>query len=101
MNKYTITYDDGMIKQSGEFETPKRLPQQGDEYRFAQPVVTLSNVSYDVGDKLLIIGRTNAAPHYRTSSLGNLLVSCKHMTSVWTNIEIMIACRTLVLDKSE
>jgi hypothetical protein len=88
---YTITYDDGKIRQVGECPAPDRLPQVGDVYKFEYPIWTLAQVTYDVGDTLEIVARTTAAPHHRTSSLGNLTVRCKYMTSVWTNIELMIA----------
>jgi len=28
--KYTITYNDGRVKQSAEFDAPDRLPEAGD-----------------------------------------------------------------------
>jgi hypothetical protein len=91
MQKYTVTYDDGKIRKSAEFDCPDRLPQAGDVYEFVEPVQTLANINYKVGDTLEIIGRTTKAPHHRTSSLGNLYVRCHYMTSVWTNLESSIA----------
>jgi len=90
---YTVTYDDGQKTWSAEFPAPDRLPQAGDIYEFAVPVHTLARVSYNVGDLVKIVGRTDFAPHHRTSSLGNLIVCCKHFPngSVWTNIELAIA----------
>lgn len=89
--KYTVTYNDGEIKQTGEFEAPDRLPQAGDVYEFVRSVHTLANIQYKVGDTLEVLGRTTVAPHHRTSSLGNLYVRCHYMTSVWTNLEASIA----------
>jgi len=88
---YTVTYDDGKVRGSAEFPAPDRLPQPGDVYEFMFPVRTLANVQYRVGDTLEIVARTTVAPHHRTSSLGNLYVRCKYMTSVWTNVELAIA----------
>jgi hypothetical protein len=88
---YTITYDDGKVTESEEFYAPDRLPQPGDVYEFMFPVRPLANVQYRVGDTLEIVSRTMVAPHHRTSSLGNLYVRCKYMTSVWTNVELAIA----------
>jgi len=97
MQKYTVTYDDGKIKQSAEFPAPDRLPSQGDVYEFVTTIYTLGNVCYDVGDTLEIIGRTTEAPHHRTSSLGNLHVRGKYCISIWTNIELAIASGWLKL----
>lgn len=90
---YTITYDDGKVKSSEEFSAPDRLPQPGDIYELTVPIYTLAGECYNVGDLMKIVERTNFAPHHRTSSLGNLIVCCKHFPngSVWTNIELMIA----------
>jgi hypothetical protein len=90
MREYTITYDDGITKVSGQLPAPERLPQPGDVYEFTKTVLTLANVRYGCGDRLEIIERTNEIPHYRLSSLGNLRVKCKFFTSVWTNIEAIV-----------
>ena len=91
MQQYTVTYDDGKIKESAEFPAPDRLPQPGDVYEFTETVFTLGNVCYVVGDTLEVIGRTTEVPHHRTSSLGNLHVRGKCGISVWTNMELAIA----------
>jgi hypothetical protein len=89
--KYTVTYNDGKINQVGTFDAPEHLPEPGDVYEFTRQIQTLANVFYDKGDRLYILRRTEVAPHYRTSSLGNLEVRCKYMTSVWACVEDMIS----------
>ena len=101
MDLYTVTYDDGNTRFVSEFPAPDRLPQPGDVYEFTVCVRTLANITYLPGERLTIIGRTDFAPHKRKSSLGNLLVNCKYMTSVWTNIESMIAQGTINLVEDE
>ena len=101
MRKYTVTYDDGKVKESAEFDCPDRLPEPGDVYEFTTPIWTLADVVYDVGDTLEIISRTTCVPHHRTSSLGNLLVRGKFGTSVWTNIELSIASGWLKLTQKD
>jgi hypothetical protein len=96
---YTITYDDGEIGLSSEVPAPERLPQPGDVYVFTCPAITLAGVSYNIGDKLEIIERTTEAPHFRRSSLGNIVVRCKHFISVWTNIEWMIVMGRIILQE--
>jgi hypothetical protein len=101
MKTYTITYSGRMLKESAEFPAPDRLPREGDVYEFTCRVATLANVTYNKSDLLTIIRRTKAAPHCRISSLGNLLVACKYMTSIWTNIEMMVANGELRLKESK
>lgn len=87
---FTITYDDGFTKASEDFPCPVRLPQPGDVYKLKTHVATLAGRSYRPGDRLEIIERTEAAPHYRKNSLGNLRVKCPFFTSVWSNIEVIL-----------
>lgn len=92
MNTYTITYHaPGSASVSGEAPTPERAVEPGDIYEFTEQATTLASVSYTTGDTLEMLDRTAKAPHHLTSSLGNLVVRCKHGTSVWTNIEWLVA----------
>jgi hypothetical protein len=88
---YTVTYDDGKRRFTGEFQVPDRLPQAGDVYEFTETVRTLANQAYNVGDRVEIVERTMDKPHYRLSSLGNLRVKCPYFTSVWTELDNAIA----------
>lgn len=87
---YMITYDDGVRKASEEFKAPERLAQPGDVYQVVSSFYTLGRVSYEPGDRLVVLERTNFAPHHRKSSLGNLLVKGKFSTSVWACLEMSI-----------
>jgi hypothetical protein len=89
--KYTITYDDGEIHHEGELQAPDRLPQFGDVYEWVRPTRTVGGHDYRVGETMTVLERTGFVPHYRTSSLGNLLVRGPHGTSVWTCFEYLIA----------
>ena len=95
--KYTITYDDGKLKGEAEFDAPDRLPQCGDVYEWTRPGRTMGGYAYDKGDRMTVLERTGHVPHYRTSSLGNLLVRGKHHTSVWTCFEASIVDGTFRL----
>lgn len=91
MNSYTITYDDGAYRTSATCPAPVELPLPGCRVRILSNLRTAAGVSYAPGDEAHLIRRTDSAPHYRRSSLGNWTVRCKYMVSVWTNIEWMIA----------
>lgn len=80
---------------------PDRALQAGDVYRVVTPFRTFASVTYEPGDQLEIIERTDEAPHGRRSSLGNLRVRCKHFESVWTCFEPMILDGSVVLVKPE
>lgn len=67
--------------------TPDILPQSGDVLIVRVPFRTLGGISYYPGDTLELIKRTDEAPFYYRSSLGNWLVKCKAKTSVWSSIE--------------
>lgn len=98
MNAYTITYYvPGSTILSGRAPTPDRAVEPGDIYEFTRHATSLAGVSYVPGDTLEMLDRTAKAPHHRTSSLGNLIVKCKHGTSVWTCIEWLVAEGTLKL----
>lgn len=85
-NTYTITFDNGMIKETMQVPLPKRLPQPNDIYQFTVSVRTPRG-TYQIGNYIKILHRTNQAPHHLSSSLGNLLCECKYATSVWTGVE--------------
>ena len=91
MITYTITYDDGRVKVSGQLNCPERLPQAGDVYVATRHFYTLGDISYHPGDTFEILDRTSKTPHHRLSSLGNLVIRCKSKTSVWTNFEACVA----------
>lgn len=88
---YTVRYDDGCVKVDGSFPLPERLPMPGDEYAVTREFWTLANIHYRAGDRFTVLERTHFAPHHRVSSLGNLLIRCKQMTSVWTNFDSAVA----------
>jgi len=62
-----------------------------------KPFVTLGDRVYFHGDFLFLVKRTEESPFGYTSSLGNWLVECPFTTSVWTNIENMVAEGVLAL----
>lgn len=98
---YSIVYDNGIIRDEGSVPAPERNVEMGDIYKFTRHTTTLVNVDYVPGDTLKIVDRTSKAPHHRRSSLGNYVVECKHFTSVWTNIEWMIAEGRLKLSEAK
>lgn len=53
--------------------------------------MTRAGLAYPKGCTLDLIERTEDAPHGYSSSLGNWVVVCPFQTSVWSNIEGMIA----------
>lgn len=88
--KYTITFDDGRKRSVYSKPCPARLPQQGDVYVTRIPFATLG-ASYQVGDRFAILGRTQDAPHHFLSSLGNLVILCKVMRSIWSEFDAAVA----------
>lgn len=92
---YTVVYDDGINRVDIPHELPDRLPQCGDVYEWVHSTHTLGGRQYKPGDRMLVLERTGQVPHYRTSSLGNLLVEDRHHTSVWTSFEHAIAIGSL------
>jgi hypothetical protein len=73
-----------------------KLPQPDDIYVFTSSFsISVADVSYDVGDKLLLMKRTDEAPRGRRSSLGNWVAISKNGVSVWSNIEWLIAIEHL------
>lgn len=86
MSTYTITN----LHAVRQVPCPSKLPCSGDRLRVLKPFHTVAGFQYNPGDGLLLVRRTNHAPHGLRSSLGNWLVQDKHHTSVWTNIEWML-----------
>lgn len=89
MHMFTILMGGKRVAPDIEFVSP-RLPVAGDVYVFNVPVLSFAGVLYEPGDQLKIIERTTEQPHGRLNTLGNLRVRCKALTSVWTNIELML-----------
>jgi len=87
MKTYQISVDNF----TGNAPCPDVLPVEGQELTIVVPFVTLARKMYFAGDKLKLVRRTKQAPHGRVSSLGNWVVQCPHMISIWTNIEWMMA----------
>ena len=84
---------------SSEFPRPEILPQAGEVLVAEKAFRTKAGYVYQVGSRLRLIERTQDAPFGLLSSLGNWAVECPFQESVWTNIELMIAERTLSYDK--
>lgn len=84
-------YEISMNGQVGHCPCSDVLPVEGQVLKVRRPFKTLAGRVYLAGHELRLIHRTDAAPHGRLSSLGNWLVDCGYMVSVWTNIEWMIA----------
>lgn len=83
------------------FNEPEHIPQIGDIYAVQRSFITAGNVIYKVGDELLMICRTDEAPHGRLSSLGNLFVQgVDAKTSIWSNIELAVTENTIAFKKS-
>lgn len=91
MSTYRVTYDDGRHRAVRDLQCPDRLPQPGDVYEAAHAFSTLADVAYNIGDRFEVLERTQMNKHHRTSSLGNLLIKCQHMTSVWTEFDAGVA----------
>lgn len=89
---YVVTYDDGKVRVQASFRKPARLPQAGDVYEANEPVDTIAPARYEKGDTFEVLERTRFAPHHRLSELDNLLIRCKHMTSVWSEFDSGVAC---------
>lgn len=95
-----IVYDDGNpanFNQSRDFPEPNEPIVEGDVCVVRRPFVTFGKETYNVGDHLHIVARTNYAPHNRRASTGNLVVRGKNgKLTVWTNIELCLYEGTLV-----
>jgi hypothetical protein len=70
---------------------PDIVPVSGDILEFSAACYALANSHYNVGDELILLGRTTRSSHGLISSLGNWVVKCKDRVSVWTNIEWSMA----------
>jgi hypothetical protein len=96
VTKYTVAIyhpedSQGNVVSFGELPRPEALPKPGDLLKVEVPFRTMAGFTYNVGDVMLLLERTMDAPYGRLSSLGNWRVACRNLTSVWTNIEAMIA----------
>lgn len=89
--KHTLTYDDGKERGTIDFDNPERFAQPGDVYEVVKKFTTLAPVTYEAGDRLTVLERTNFTPYHRKSSLGNLLIRCKAGTSVWSCFDHFVA----------
>ena len=68
-------------------------------FRVERAFETLSGEHYDVGDKLLVLERTEDAPHNRITTKGNWRVKGKNgKVTVWSNIEMMVNSHVVVAD---
>ena len=72
------------------YDSPKRLCAPGEIYVCTKPFLTLANKVYTPGDLFVVVERTWESPYGWYSSLGNLKIKCKYMTSVWGGFEAMI-----------
>ncbi len=70
---------------------PDTIPTAGHVLRVLRPFMTLAGHRYFPSDKMVLIKRTQAAPHGNVSSLGNWEVRCPYTNSVWFNIEHLMA----------
>jgi len=70
---------------------PEVLPQAGDILVFAEPFDVAGIATYDVGDEIHLMKRTDEAPHGKISALGNWKAISKYGVTVWSNIEWMLA----------
>lgn len=86
---YTVSSTDGIA--NGTFKRPEVLPQPGDRLIVTQAFFTPGPDVYNEGDILILIERTDEAPHDRVSSLGNWRVASKAGITIWSNIEYAIA----------
>jgi hypothetical protein len=73
------------------FPKPDRLPEPGDVYETTISFTTLAQVDYNIGDRFEVLERTSMTRHGRHSSIGNLLIKCRHRTSVWTEFDAGVA----------
>ncbi len=83
---FHITYDDGKNKHAVALKLRTPPPEPGAVLVVVKAFDTPSH-SYNVGDELALIERTQEAPHHILCSLGNWVVECKYETSIWSNIE--------------
>lgn len=88
MTMFSISrYADDKIVAAQAFKTHLPIPQPGDVLVVKVPIHTLADLSYEVGDELVLVERTEAAPFGLKCSLGNWLVRDKHFVSIWSNVE--------------
>jgi len=87
---FHITYDDGNKKIASAFKLRGNPPSPGDVLVAKKPFYTPVH-SYNVGDELHLMCRTQEAPHHILCSLGNWVVKCKYQVSIWSNVEWALA----------
>ncbi len=91
MSSYTVDIEEQGSKLTITLAQPERLPEPGDVYETTMPFGTLAKVSYNIGDRFEVLERTRLTRHGRVSSIGNLLIKCRHRTSVWTEFDAGVA----------
>ena len=95
---YTISFTDNS-KSSIEVERPHVLPEPGDILVFSQRWCTPGNRWYETGDEIHLHERTQEAPNFRLSSLGNWIAISKYGVSIWSNIEWMMSQGTVYISQ--
>ena len=100
MNDYYLIHLEGG-KTPLEVPQPEVLPEEGDILVFVEhwglPSFTPGNI-YKPGDEIHLLRRTNEAPRGKLSSLGNWVAFTKNGKSIWSNIEWLMATRTLAYE---
>lgn len=90
--KATITYLPNGTKTA--FEAPDPPLQAGEVLEFVEVSGTLAGHSFQPGDTLTLVRRTNEAPFGHLCSLGNWVVETKYHVSgnetIWSNIELAL-----------
>lgn len=99
MSTYNIAVVcDGKAFQSKSVPAPDVLPLPGQRLIVQQSFITKALKPYQKGDVLQLLHRTENAPHFLLSSLGNWIIRCPHFLSIWSNVEWMMAEGVLVVD---
>lgn len=70
---------------------PEVLPEAGDVLIFTKQWSTPSGISYQPGDEIHLMCRTEEAPWGKLSELGNWKCITKMGVTVWSNIEWLLA----------
>jgi hypothetical protein len=99
VNDYYLIHIEG--KTPLEVERPEVMPEEGDILIFTEhwglPGFAPGNI-YKPGDEVHLLRRTDEAPYGKLSSLGNWVAFTKNGKSIWSNIEWLLASRTLTPD---
>lgn len=100
---YFVTFPEHLHEVLGsatcELPCPDVLPEPGETYRVDKPFYTRAGFRYPEGAVIKLIRRTDEAPFGYASSLGNWEVECPFQTSVWSNIECLVAEGSLSIVK--